>query len=320
MDPITPRDPLTDKPTPVNVEPVNEHATEPVQQPITEPISEPVVEHVETVTTTRDSTWERRDRNAWLAPTAIGLGLLLITASIAFLRFNKQKQIATLPEYSPLVIVSPYASSSPISVATPTATPTTTQSPAATPSAGLAVEVVATPTPHVAGTSTTKGGVSSPTKKTTYSTITKSTKSSLPQYTPQTQLPDYQPNSSNSENLPAYTPNSELPAYQPQASSPSPEVQQTIRVTLVVPGKPDYTVYVAPGSTVLSVLKAAQAQGLSFSSQYFASYNSEMVTSINGQAQNGSHFWLYAVNGTFVNKGISLQTVNQYDRIIWSLS
>lgn len=259
----------------------------------------------------------------WLVPVAVGLGLLLIVGGIALLGLKK-KQVAQLPDYSP-VFVTPQASPSvsPSASPTPEPSPTPTQMPAEPENqtkGGIANGTVK-------GTTTVKkqamcatgylscNDMVNASGRTTKPTSAPQQPLALPAYEPQyigSELPSYQPNSGTSQ-LANYQ-----PQYEPLPSpSPTPTVKQTISVSLVVPGK-TYALEVRKDATVLELFQTAKSQGLSYATQSYSGLG-EQITQINGQSQGDGKYWLYSINGRFATKGASVQTVNENDRVTWEL-
>lgn len=246
----------------------------------------------EQTTETRKTTTIRNDR--FLSPAAIALGILLILGGIVLgLNGNKDKQLADLPEYSPVYVASP--------------TPSAESSPSPTPTEEPTVAPVKSETAVA-----TKGGVI--VGKVLGTTTVKTAPKQVAQTTT-TSLPNYVPNSSN-VSLPAYQPAVSLPDYQPQYASPSPSPIQS--VSLRVPGA-SYAVQINGEVKVIDVLTAARNHGLHFTTQSYSGLG-ELVTEINGQVQGDNRFWTYTFNGTCVPRGISSQTVKNGDQVQFYLT
>lgn len=231
----------------------------------------------------------------YVAPLAVALGVLLIIGGI-ILGIRRNDDVAQLPEYSPV-----------ISSAAPNATPSVQASTTPTGSPTGEVKIVELPSTS----SNTKGGVNyaptSAAKKQAQQPAYKAAvapkqSQSLPEYKAESSLPDYQPNSN-------------LPAYQPTTVA-TPE-KQTVTVALKSPGR-SYNVEVMPGSTVQQVMQAARSAGFIYETKQFDF--GVLVTSINGQSQTNTQYWKYEINGVFASKGISEQTINAGDTIVWTLS
>ena len=247
----------------------------------------------EQTTEIRKTQLTQNDR--FLSPAAIGLGILLILGGIVLgLNGNKNKQVANLPEYSPVYVASPMTSPEPTPSPSPSEEPT--QAPATA------------DTTVVTQGGTTAGAVLGTTAvKTTTQKVAQTTTASLPNYVPTT---------SSNNSLPAYQPVVSLPNYEPQYTSPSPSPVQS--VSLKVPGA-SYGVIITGEVKIIEVLNAARSHGLRFATQSYAGLG-ELVTEMNGQTQSDGRFWTYTVNGSCVPRGISSQTVKHGDQVQFYLT
>lgn len=271
-----------------------------VPEPSPKPL-EQTTEQTTTKTVVHDKSLSRM-----ATPLIIALGLLLVAGGIIF-GLRQDKPIVSLPDYSPK-----YASPSPTPspVASP-ATPTPSASPVASPSASPTVVIQPTPS-HKSKRHTYKHPKRAKAKKSVaVAPIVKGVATSKPVASQPSPLPTF---------LPEYQPVVSLPDFQPQyvQPSPSPTAKQTVTVHLSVAGR-SYTTEVQPGATVLQVFQSLTSQGLSYKTKSFSGLG-ELVTEINGQAENGSQYWKYSLNGIFATKGVSNQTVSEGDMIVWTLS
>lgn len=259
----------------------------------------------------------------YILPIAIGLGLLLIVGGIALLGLNSSnKKTANLPDYTPIYITPQIGSTTPMPVASPMSSPVVAI-PTETTSPSGQVATTAQSTGTTKGAQTVKAPVKSTTKAA--ANVAPLTKIASPQ------LPVYSPNSG----LPEYTPKTEIPEYQPQyvevqnqvqaqpssnttTTQPAPTAKQTITVTLSAAGQ-SYSVEVRKNATVLEVLQAAQSHGFQFKTEDFSGLGKK-ITEINGVRETTTQYWVYKINGKFAEKGISSQTINENDQIVWTLS
>lgn len=237
--------------------------------------------------------------NRWLTGAIIVLGLLLVGGGIVWgMRTRNNNDIVELPEYE-ASFVSPEATQPPTDKAT--VTPETTNAPAtsaprvatqatAQPAAPVQVTLKPTLKPVAKGASTVK------------TVATKIQPTSQPTTQPTATLPEYQPVVALADYQPQFVPS--------PSPSPTPTAKQTLTISLNVVGK-TYTLEIQPGTTVLGILEAAKAHGLTYrteSTQY-----GPMIVEINGQGGD----WVYTMNHTCVNTGAAAQSVKEGDSIVW---
>lgn len=284
--------------------------------------------------TTETTVTQRSAVNRALTPAAIGLGLLLIVGGIVLGIRSRNQQVAQLPEYEPIFDTPATVMSPVITSPAPTVepTPSPAESPSATPTPAASPSEMPQIASNPVGQVTTKGGqVSSSVKQPTYKTASAVKKQSTQAVSAQ-QPNQPQPSPTPSTQLPEYQPVVVLPEYQPQfiTPSPSPAVsptptqtssnqtqQQTVTTTLNTPGH-SYRVTVSRGSTVLAVLQEATRLGFSYRTQQHTTYGSQVIE-INGQSQPANQYWVYTINDGFA-LGVSSQTVNDGDVIVWKLT
>lgn len=242
---------------------------------------------------------------SWINSVILGLGILLLVGGIVLGMRQQNSTVIGLPEYSP-IFISPADSlsveASPASGAEETnlsAVAEITPSPIIETSPTGSVPIVDNPPAKVKGVATSQ-------------TLP------VPKSNTETQrLPvavTIETSANAKANLPIYQPVEVLPDFSPAFVSPSPS--QT--VSLVVSGQ-TYSVQIQSGMTVLAVIQAATKQGLTYRLQEFSGLGS-MIVELNGQAQGNNRYWTYAINGAFATKGVSSQTVNANDQIVWTLS
>lgn len=243
-----------------------------------------------------DETRQIRVDRDWITPALITVGVILIVSGVAFATINRKKTVAALPEYRPSA-----ASSSPSGISSPLIFSPTDLPP-------TLPNLESLPSPVQTSTNPVPTPIRLPVAPTVITQIPR---------------PVTAPVNSGSTSLPEYRATEEsglstvLADYQPQFISP-PSVVATVSARLVVPGA-SYSLTIDQGKTVSELMKTATSSGFRYETKHFSDLG-DLVVAINGQAQAGSQFWTYTVNGTFASQGISSQIVNNGDVISWNLS
>ncbi|HEY4514160.1 MAG TPA: DUF4430 domain-containing protein [Candidatus Paceibacterota bacterium] len=86
----------------------------------------------------------------------------------------------------------------------------------------------------------------------------------------------------------------------------------------IVIGNKHYEIAFRDGMTALETMRAAEPAGFMFSGKEFPSLGF-FVESINGQTAPDGYYWIFYVNGTQSNTGISQTIISSGDTIEWRL-